>query len=339
MKRPPVAIFFGGTPGNHDLSQETGYWACHYIPRSKYDVIPVHINEDGKWQVPLGTLPQHGTVDRMLDVLFQSVPAVSPHQGLERLMRHPLRAFMTVLRGPGGDDGAMHALGKTLGVPVIGSSTEATAQKHLLNRMVDDIVPTPLTRHFAQRTPTEAIIEEARRDFVPPFFVKPAQEEGSVGIEEVHSMDELLPALKRVQASGDILLQERSPGTELTITLIQDSSGSVQILPTTAILPTNARFYDHMAKRRAGRVAFQQVPWQDDWRTTEGAAVARELFDALGCQDCVSVDVTVGESGPTLLEVNTIPTFTEFTPLRHQLSAAGLHPTTLFDRLLQRRLS
>ena len=61
-RKPRVVVFFGGDVGSFDLSEESGYWACQYIPRTKYDITPVRVNHDGNWQVPLGGLPQRGPV-------------------------------------------------------------------------------------------------------------------------------------------------------------------------------------------------------------------------------------------------------------------------------------
>src|SRR5688572_19782666 len=128
---PHVVVFFGGTTGSHDLSQETGYWVCNYLPRTKYRVTPVRITSDGQWQVPFGGLPQQGPVDRMVEMLFAAVRPVSPSEGLQRLLRHPVQSLMTTLRGPGGNDGALQTLGKTLHIPVVGSDSQTCQQTSL----------------------------------------------------------------------------------------------------------------------------------------------------------------------------------------------------------------
>lgn len=341
MKKPQVVVFFGGSKSNHDLSKETGYEAAHYIPRSKYDVTPVRVTEDHHWQVPLGTLPQQGSVKRVMDMFSTAVPAVTPQQGLERLFHRPVAAFMTLLRGKGGDDGAIQQLGHTVHVPVIGSNAKTsylTSDKHLLSHAVDSIVHTPYSRLFKHTLPTDTITDQAQHDFTGPFFLKPAQEEGSVGVEKLHSIDELRTSLEQRRYAGDLVLQEHADGVEVSITFVEDERGNVQVLPPTLILPKQAAFYDHLAKRRQGRVDIKTTEWDSSPIIMEAVTIARDIYDELNCRGWATIDMILGEKGPELLEVNTIPTLSEYTPFKHQLAAAGLHPSTLLDRLLTRSL-
>lgn len=341
-KKPHVAIFFGGDAGSHDLSYETGQWLCYYLPRSKYRVTPVRVTPQGKWQVPLGSLPMLGPVKKVVNNLFQAVRAVSPAKGLERLLRTPVDALMTVIRGRGGDDGALHGLGASLNIPVIGSPQHAcqqTSDKYVCGQGVDDIVSAPMTRRYRQTQELNDIVEEAREIFVAPLFVKPAQQEGSFGVVEVTHHDELAPAVKLAQAQGDVLVQQRSPGTELVFTLIDDERGGLYQLPPTVVVPQRAvTYYDHLAKRRTGRVMLHTPEREHLPILDEVEELTRDVYSELGCKGVVSFDVVVDEDSAELLDVNTVPTLTELTPLKYQLKRAGMHPGKLFDSLIQRSL-
>ena len=83
------------------MSEETGLWLCYFLPRSRYQVTPVRVTPEGRWQVPLGNLPERGPIKKMLSNLFQVVPSVLPSRGVERLLRRPVDALATVLRGRG----------------------------------------------------------------------------------------------------------------------------------------------------------------------------------------------------------------------------------------------
>jgi D-alanine-D-alanine ligase len=343
LKKPHVVVFFGGHSSNHDLSEETGSWVCHYIPRNKYQVTPVHVTSDGKWQVPLGSLPTTGPIKRMLDMLWQTIPAQVPTQALQRLLQRPVDSMLTVVRGAGGDDGSLHSLGEALSIPVVGSgaaTSQHTAHKHTSALLTEEIASAPHTRYFRSVTPLEEIVEETRSEFVPPLFVKPATQEGSVGVEEVKSTDELTAAIKnaREYGGGDILLQERAPGTELAITLVEDAQGRILVLPPTIIIPKKTTFYDQLAKRRPGRVHLHTPLDRDNAVIGEAETIARDVYDRLGCRGIATIDLVSGEAGLDLLEVNTIPTLSEATPLMHQLRAAGLHPEVLLDQLIAQTL-
>jgi D-alanine-D-alanine ligase len=340
-QKPHIAVFFGGDAGSHDLSSETGLWLCYFLPRSKYQITPVRVTADGKWQVPLGSLPETGPIKHMMDKLFQTVKAFPAAQGLERLLHRPVRALVTVLRGKGGDDGALHGLAMTLGVPVIGSPLSAcqrTSDKHVCGLSLSDIVLAPQTRHYQSNEEVPAIIDDARSALVPPLFVKPVRQEGSVGVAEATSIDELGSALATAQGQGDILLQQRTPGAELCVALYDDERGRLHALPTTAVVPRVARYFDHMAKRRGGRVTLH-TGTHDNPVVEEAEALAREVYREVGCQGLVSFDMIAGDEAIELLDVNTVPTLTAYTPLMQQLKTGRVHPGVLFDRFIQRRLA
>ncbi len=340
-KKPRVVVFFGGDSGSHDLSVETGHWVCNYVPRSKYQVTPVRVTPDGKWQVPLGGLPQYGPVGNIMNNLFSAVPETSPTQGMERLLKTPIDALMTVVRGQGGDDGALHGLGNMLSVPVVGSSLKScqqTSDKHVCAQSTADIVSSPLSRRYSKMDDIEDIKDDVREFFMPPLFVKPVGQEGSFGVIAVDSLDELGPALKAAQQTGDVLVQEKANGTEVSVSLFDDRRGVLRVLPPTIVVPEKAHFYDHLAKRRIGRVKLHTPITDSNPLLDEVEEIARDVYEELDCQGLVSFDMIIGDDTTQLLEVNTVPTLTTLTPLRQQLKVAGVRPGGLFDSLIRRSL-
>lgn len=340
-KRPRVALFYGGSANNFDLSAETGQWICQYLPREKYDVVPVEVTPDGKWKVPLGSLPRSGPVGRIMSMLSQAVQALSPTKAMERLLHQPVQVFMTVVRGRGGDDGSLHSLGQALSVPVVGSpydTCQVTSNKHIFAKTLNDIVDTPYTERFRPRGSVEETMDDIRDRFMLPLFIKPTTEEGSFGVEYIESLDELGATIGKNRDSN-LIVQERLPGQELSVSLIQDTRGKIHALPPTIIVPQKALFYDHLAKRRPGRALLHTPTASDNAIFQEAETIAREIYDELGCQGLVSIDMVAGDDLIDVLEVNTVPTMTEMTPLKHQLKKAGLHPATLFDNLLGRALN
>lgn len=343
MHKPRLVVFFGGTSGSHDLSEETGHWVCQYLPREKYQVTPVHITEHGEWQVPLGSLPTTGNVRQTINMLLQAVPSMSPDQALQRLLHKPVDALFTVLRGAGGDDGSLHHLGQTLSIPVVGSpvhTCHTTSDKHLCALATEDIVSSPHARQWRTHVPVEEIVEATRQEFVPPLFIKPTHEEGSTGVRKIQAIENLAGAIGHARVSGNVLIQEHAPGQEISLTLIQDGQGKLRALPPTMIVPQAASFYDAAAKRRSGHVKLHTPSnQQSNHVLAEAEMIARDVYEQLGCQGIAQIDLVAGENGIQLLEVNTIPTLTEHTPLLHQLRAAGLHPATMLDNLVNQTLN
>lgn len=337
MRRPRVVVFFGGESANNDLSSQTGHWVCQYLPRSQYDVTPVEILPDGKWKVPLGNLPRSGAVDVTLQRLSEAVTPLEPSEALHRLIDKPVDSLFTVVRGRGGDDGSLHSLGNLIGAGVAGSqysTCQQTSDKHIFSQAISNVATAPYTRKFSRRNPVDAIVQEIQEDFLVPVYVKPASQEGSFGIEKIENPADLRAAATRILKFDDLLVQEGVPGTEISVSVTEDNRGHIHVLPATVIVPQRSAFYDQMAKRVSGRVALHTTHDKDNHILREAQTIARDVYDELNCNGPVTIDMIANGDDISVLEANVVPTFSEFTPLKHQLKSAGLHPSTLFSHLV-----
>lgn len=336
-RKPRIAVFFGGDPSTRDLSLETGHWASEHIPRSQYDVIPVHVNEQQQWQVPLGSLPQTGSMSRALEMLQAAVPALSPAQALPRLLSRSPDVFFTLLRGKGGDDGRIQTLAETVGVVAVGSgplTCVTTADKQACARAVEAIALTPFAVPISQAAQALEAAADIREDFTFPLFVKPKAAEGSTGISRVERPEDLPAAIETAQEAGDILIQEEQRGTELSVTVFEDAAGRIRVLPPTIVQPMAATYFDSLAKRRAGRVKLLTAE-ADEPMTARAMEIAHDVYTALTCRGVVTIDMVAHDGDIDVLEVNTVPTATAHTPLLHQLKAAGIHPSQFVDSVVR----
>ncbi len=336
-KRPRVVVFYGGDSPNFDLSSETGRWICQYLPRSTYDVTPVEVTPGGYWKVPLGTLPRSGDVSRTIEMLSQATQALPPVKAVERLLSNRVDSIMSVVRGRGGDDGSMHSFGSLLGVPVVGSpehTCQITSNKHLFAQAMQDVADVPYGRRIRGNEAWEDAAKMMREQFLPPFFIKPVSSEGSSGIQYIDTAESLEAALRNRE--DDVILQERRPGTEIAFTLIEDEKGKIRALPPVIVQPQKAQFYDALSKRRPGRTSLHTLKHMDEPVVAEAEAVARDVYEELGARGIVTIDMMADNDSIDILEANTVPTFSDMTPLKHQLKAAGLHPEKLLDQLIRR---
>lgn len=307
------------------------------MPRSRYDVVPVEVTSDGKWKVPLGSLPRSGQVGTTLKRLAEAIPALHPAKALQRLLTKPVDSLLTVVRGHGGDDGSLHSLGSLFGAGVVGSphaTCHHTSDKQLFTQAVGNVARTPFTRKFPRSRPIDSIVQEIQEDFLPPLFLKPASQEGSFGIERVESPDELTAAVQRIIAIDDVIAQEAIAGTEFSVSLVQDDRGHVHTLPATVVVPQRSAFFDQLGKRQAGRVALHTAHHQENSIVREIQEIARDVYDELRCAGTVTIDLVSTDDDVVVLEANTIPTISAFTPLHAQLQAAGLHPSTLLSNMV-----
>ena len=91
-----VAVLYGGKSGEHDVSLMSAGSVMENLDDAKYDITPVFINREGKWDLALEKLKD-------FDVAFP------------------------VLHGPNGEDGTVQGLLEVLGVPFVGAGVVGSA--------------------------------------------------------------------------------------------------------------------------------------------------------------------------------------------------------------------
>ncbi len=335
--KPRVVVFTGGEAHHADISKQSGAWLCTYLPRSKYDVVPVEVLPDGQWKVPLGQLPKSGNVARAMDMIFQATLPKDPKSALARLLEKPVHFFTTLLRGKGGDDGSLHGLGSMLDIRVAGSPRTAmhtTFHKDRLLRSLSHIAPTPHSQMIMHDDSLEDIEEDIWSSFIPPFFIKPVHGAGSHGVVKVRAFKDLRNAiLDAKQKNIDLLVQEMAPGLELAITMYADARGKLHTLPPTIITPKAASYYDYAAKQNINGAHFHPVHETDTSVIHQAEQIAQDVYRSLRLGGIATIDMIANDGAVDVLDVNTVPSFHAASPIHHQLKHAGIHPEQFLDGL------
>jgi D-alanine-D-alanine ligase len=133
----------------------------------------------------------------------------------------------------------------------------------------------------------------------------------------------------------DRLLAERLiTGRELTVGVL-GSSERPMALPTLQIVPADGA-YDYAAKYDRSDTTYR---FSIDAPASALEAVreaALRAYRSLGCRDLARVDLILDDQGtPWVLEVNTLPGFTDHSLLPMAAERAGLSMPALVDRLVR----
>jgi len=331
-----VAVLMGGRSSEREISLKSGDMVLRHLDRSRYDVIAFDT----------GVLQRLGeTADR------HELPAPPPTADLTALARLAPRAIerdsnqsgadvaFVALHGPGGEDGTIQGLLELLGIPYTGSGVLASALA--MDKVVSkklfraEGIPTPRWRDYWKNNCADAavIAAEARSSLGLPLVIKPACEGSTIGISIARTEPELEPAIASAAAYGPHILAERFvEGVEITVGIL--GNRNPQVLPLVEIVPAGG-FYDYEAKYTPGatdEIVPARLGDRDAGRARELAVAA---FEALGCRGIARVDMIVGPHGPTVLEVNTIPGFTETSLVPRAAQAAGISFPALLDRIIE----
>jgi len=237
----------------------------------------------------------------------------------------PADIIFPVLHGRFGEDGHLQEILEQRGLTFVGNGSEAS-------RLGIDKDATK-KKWYAAGLPTAPWAVVARPDWPapgglePPFVVKPLTEGSSIGLslcDSVESLQRVLP--QAVSEFGCVLVEHRLEGPELTVGILGRAP-----LPVIQVRPA-AGVYDYAAKYQRSDTDYLLDPGLDPATYQAVQQLAVKAFDALGCRDLARIDLIVDRrTGPQLLEINTLPGFTDHSLLPKAAAHAGIP----FDRLVE----
>ena len=235
-----------------------------------------------------------------------------------------------VLHGEFGEDGQLQAILDGRGLPYVGCDSTASLlaiNKDASKRMWRAAgLPTAPWKYVDEETEITAVDYPG-----PPAVLKPLCEGSSIGIVLCDTLSELHAEAKAaVSKYGRVLVEKRLTGPELTVGILEDRA-----LPVIEIKPAPG-FYDYEAKYRRDDTQYLFEPGIDAETYSLVQETAVGAFQALGCRDYGRVDFIVDlQDGVQLLEINTIPGFTDHSLLPKAAAKVGIG----FDELVAQLLS
>ncbi|MEA2341570.1 MAG: D-alanine-D-alanine ligase [Solirubrobacteraceae bacterium] len=260
------------------------------------------------------------------------------HDLVARLRADAPEVAFLALHGRDGEDGTIQELLDILDVPYIGSGIHASmrcADKALAKHAMRDAgLPTPDSFAFSETAFKELGAGEAldriEERLAFPLVVKPTNQGSALGIKFAATAADVPAALVAAFSYGPrVLLERYVPGRDLAVSVLGD-----QALPIVEAVPNDEDFYDFSARYTIGRTTFVCPAALPDELTRRIQDLALDVHRTLGCSGFSRVDLMLGDDGPQVLEVNTIPGMTETSLLPQAADAAGV----AFDELVARML-
>jgi D-alanine-D-alanine ligase len=255
-------------------------------------------------------------------------------------------AAFVCLHGPGGEDGTVQALLETLGIPYTGSgplsSIRCMDKDYAKRAMWAAGIRTPPFRTFLRRAMNEmgasAALDVAAEELGYPLVVKPAREGSSFGLSRVEEPGGLFDAVyEALGYDAKILLERWVEGTEISIPIIEPADESAKTLGLVEIRPREGA-YNFEAKYTPGATDFAipaEIP-------SEAATLVEEtalaVYEVLGCSGYARVDTIFSEGTPWVLDVKTIPGFTETSTFPLAAETVGTSFEMLVETILDAAL-
>jgi D-alanine-D-alanine ligase len=262
------------------------------------------------------------------------------------LMELEPEAAFICLHGPGGEDGTVQALLETLGIPYTGSgplSSIRCMDKDYAKRAARAAgIPTPPFRTFFRRAMNEmgaaAALDTAANSLGYPLAVKPAHEGSGFGLSRVEESDALLDAVYEAFGyDAKILLERWVGGTEVSVPILEPAGEEPHALGLVEIRPREGA-YNFEAKYTPGATDFAipaEIPPKAAANLEETALAT---YHALGCSGYARVDTIFADDTPWVIDVKTIPGFTETSTFPLAAEAAGISFESLVETILEAAL-
>lgn len=242
-------------------------------------------------------------------------------------------AFLA-LHGKFGEDGQIQEILDGLGLAYTGSGALASrlAMDKIASRRIFRNCGLAVPRcGVADRQASGSFYLESIKNFKFPLVVKPASHGSSVGLSMVDNKHDLSTALDLAfNFDQQVLIEEYIPGREFTVGILDESA-----LPVVEII-SKKRLFDFQAKYQAGLTEYIVPAEIEEAVKLKLQQAALKAHQALACYGCSRVDIILSEDKtPFVLEINTIPGFTETSLLPKAAKAEGIDFFHLCTKLIQ----
>ena len=271
---------------------------------------------------------------------------------IEELDHMEIDVAFIALHGYFGEDGGVQELLESKGIPYTGSGINASklAMDKLATKkcFVEAGLTTPdyiTVTEFQEFTEIQLEINKLGL----PVVLKPTRNGSSIGISIIKDIKNLQTGLEKAFEFGyELLIEKYIKGRELTLGILDDKA-----LPIIEI-KTAVEFYNYDAKYKDSRTEYLIVKTTsgNDKNTVEdflnntgylspslyneAQELALNAHKVLGCRGFSRVDMLMDNVGKFhLLEVNTIPGFTEKSLMPKAAKAAGMSFSSLCKKIAE----
>jgi D-alanine-D-alanine ligase len=361
-KKLRVAVIYGGRSGEHEISLRSAASVVNNLDRSRYEVVPIAIDKQGRWLLgDVSLIEQTTTVLPVYDkgpkvVLPPNpspneanlVPLQSSNNSPQALGSH-IDVVFPVMHGPLCEDGSIQGLLQLADLPFVGSGVLGSAigmDKDVAKRLAREagipIVPWVTAKKEKWLGNPAVYDSEVEKNLGYPCFVKPANLGSSVGVHKVKEKSGLQAALKdSFQYDTKVLIEKAINAREIEVAILGNPDPSQPPLASIAgeIVPTH-EFYSYEYLDENGAVL--KIPAEiTPAQMKEVQALAQKTFAVLEGEGLARVDFFLDkDTGKFYLnEVNTLPGFTSISMYPKLWEASGIGYQALLTRLIELAVS
>jgi D-alanine-D-alanine ligase len=334
-----IAVIFGGISTERDISIKSGIAVYNALKQLGYNAILVDpaLGKDGFIHSveEAEKLPKYAELDAQIHNKQKYLECISSSNLNE------INLAFIVLHGKYGEDGTIQTLLDFKDIPYTGSKPKAHSiglDKNLSKLLFSSVrIPTPRwTVVRKEDAENFELAEELRDEFGKKMVIKPNDQGSTIGVTIVTdgNLDEIHNGVKLASSFSDlVIVEEYIEGREITVGIIGNEA-----LPVIEIVPQSG-FYDFEHKYTRGKTEYicpAEIPDDVASFTQELALMA---YNIIGAEGFARVDFRLNEDNqPFILEVNTIPGFTETSLVPKAAKAIGIEFPELCQKIINEAL-
>ncbi|RYY65291.1 MAG: D-alanine--D-alanine ligase [Chitinophagaceae bacterium] len=321
-----IALVTGGYSGEAVISYKSARTIYNHLDKAKYDVYTIDINPNG-WSYEHED-GQKTLVNRENFTLTLGAELVQ------------FDAVFVGLHGTPGEDGKLQGYFDMIGLPYTSCNAATSAltfnKRYTVAVAAMGGIQVAKSVHLFKHTPCD--VNEILGRLQLPVFVKPNNGGSSIGMSKVSEGAQLAAALDKAFREDDqVLVEEMISGREFTVGVYK-AGGGIRVLPITEIIAHN-EFFDFEAKYEGKSSEVTPADIDAAWKEALEDA-ARRIYEVFNCSGVVRIDfIYDNETGPHMLEINTVPGQSEASVIPQQVRAAGMTLTDFYGSLLEECLS
>lgn len=315
-----IAVVCGGYSGESAVSMKSAAMVMNNIDRSLYFPVQVVIQRE-RW---------YAIVDGIeVDVDKNDFSIVSKNEKI--IFDH---AFI-IVHGTPGEDGNLQGYLNMVGLP------HTTGDVHNMSLTFNKKSTTRLLGQLGYTVAKSMVLKRHEPYSVSfivqnlglPCFVKPNCGGSSIGTSRVNKAEELHLALdKAFLEDQEVIIEEFIAGTEITCGVIK-RGGQVMALPITEIV-SKKEFFDFEAKYQGAseEITPARLP---EHITEKVQRTCEDIYKRMDCKGMIRIDFLIRGEETFVVEINTVPGFTEQSIIPQQAAVVGISKTELINIVLE----
>ena len=339
-----VGVIFGGMSTENEVSVVSANSIMKNLDKSKYDIYPIYISKDGKWN-------KYTYEDKDIEFGGQ----INDIEEIDNVIEYlkSLDLIFPVLHGLYGEDGTIQGLFELLKIPYVGCKVLASSvgmdkvytkiifEKAGLKQAKYEYIRKDKEKYiYIDKEFNEKIVDLSEASKIIsnnlkfPMFVKPSNSGSSVGINKAENIEDLKKYIEYASKfDKKILIEEGINGREVECAVLGNED---VIASCVGEIKSADEFYSYDAKYK-NQESKTEIPAKIskdiEQEIRKEAIKAFKAIDGSGLSR-VDFFIEYGTNQIYINEINTMPGFTSISMYPKLFEASGINYSELLDKLI-----